>query len=343
MTREELRALPKVELHRHLDGSVRFETLFALVLEQGLDLGVQTEDELWARAKVPRPLSSLDQVLRGFEVTQKALGTYDAVRRVAFENVEDCWRDGVVLAELRFAPAFIAQGKDLTLDGIIEAVIDGVEEAAGRLPIRVGLIGIVPRNLGIEDGMDATEALIRARGSRRRGARRLCGFDLAAQEQGVDPAPFSPLVERAREEGMGITVHTGEDTSAGHMRRALELYNPDRIGHGIRAWGDDDLVHRLADNEILLEISPTSNWITRSVASLEEHPLPHLYRAGVPVSINSDDPHLFDIDLVDEYQICQRLYGFGIGDFLQTNRAAARASFADEESRRWALERLGRG
>lgn len=341
MTRDELRVLPKVELHRHLDGSVRFQTLFDLALEHGLDFGVQTEEELWARAKITQPLQSLEQVLRGFEVTQKALCTYDAVQRVAFENVEDCWRDGVVLAELRFAPTFIAQGKQMELDGIIEAVLDGVADAADRFPIRVGLIGIVPRNLPIAGGLEATERLIRARAGRRRGAQRLCGFDLAAQEQGIDPEPFVPLVERAREAGLGITVHTGEDTSAGHVRRALALYDPDRIGHGIRAWGDEELVRELADNEVMLEISPTSNWITRSVASAEEHPLPHLYRAGVPVSINSDDPHLFDIDLVHEYELCQRLYGFGIEDFLAINRSAVRASFVEEASRRWALERLG--
>ncbi len=343
MTRDELRVLPKVELHRHLDGSVRFETLLALILEHGLSFGVQTEEELWARARITQPLESLEQVLRGFEVTQKALRTYDAVRRVAFENVEDCWRDGAVLAELRFAPTFIAEGKDLELDGIIEAVLDGVADAADRFPIRVGLTGIIPRNLPIAGGLEATEALIRARASRRRGANRLCGFDLAAQEQGIDPEPFAPLVERAREAGLGITVHTGEDTSAAHVRRALELYDPDRIGHGIRAWGDDGLVRELADKEIMLEISPTSNWITRSVASLEEHPLPRLYRAGVPVSINSDDPHLFDIDLVHEYELCQRLYGFGIEDFLAINRSAVRASFVEEGSRRWALQRLGEG
>jgi adenosine deaminase len=341
MTRDELRALPKVELHRHLDGSVRFETLLELTVRHGLDFGTQTEEELWGRAKIPAPLESLDQVLRGFEVTQRVLCTCEAVRRVAFENVEDCWRDGVVLAELRFAPAFIAQGKGLSFDGIIEAVVDGVAEAVERYPVRVGLIGIIPRNLGVEDGMDATDALIRARSSRRRGAERLCGFDLAAQEQGIEPEPFVPLVERAREAGFGITVHTGEDTSAAHVRRCLELYDPDRIGHGIRAWEDHELVVELADREIMLEVSPTSNWITRSVPSLEEHPLPHLYRAGVPVSINSDDPHLFDIDLVHEYEICQRLYAFGIADFLAVNRAAARASFVEEASRRWALERLG--
>jgi adenosine deaminase len=340
---QDLRILPKVELHRHLDGSIRFETLFALALEHGLSFGVTSEEQLWARAKIAEPLGSLDAVLKGFEITQKALCSYEAVRRVAFENVEDCHNDGVVLAELRFAPAFIAEGKPLELDGIIEAVLEGVADAAERFPVRVGLIGIVARNHDAAVCAAATDALVRARESGRRGASRLVGFDLAAQEAGIAPEPFAPLVERARDAGMGITIHTGEDTTAGHVRRTLALYRPDRIGHGIRAWGDYDLVRELADNEVMLEISPTSNWITGSVPSLEEHPLPQLAQAGVPVSINSDDPHLFDIDLVNEYELCRRLYGFGVEDFLRINRDAARASFLDEESRRWALERLGEG
>jgi len=343
VTGNELRVLPKVELHRHLDGSVRFDTLVELAREHGLDFGVATDEQLWSRAKIVSPMQSLDQVLRGFEVTQRVLCSYEAIRRVALENVEDCWKDGVVLAELRFAPSFIAEGKGLALDGIIEAVLEGVADATDRYPVRVGLIGIIPRNLDLSVNREATEELIRARASRSRGAFRLCGFDLAAQERGTVPEAFAPLIEQAREAELGITVHTGEDTSAEHIRRALELYDPDRIGHGIRAWGDDDLVRQLADQEILLEISPTSNWITQAVPSLEEHPLPMLYRAGVPVSINSDDPHLFDIDLVHEYELCQRLYGFDASDFLATNRAAARASFLDEASRRWALDRLGVG
>jgi adenosine deaminase len=286
-------------------------------------------------------MRSLDEVLQGFEVTRRALCSYEAVRRVAFENVEDCWNEGIVLVELRFAPAFIAEGKDLTLDGIVEAVLAGVADAADRYPIRVGLIGIVARNHDLAVSRLATEALIAARGSRVRGSRRLCGFDLAAQERGIAPEPFAELVERAREAGFGITVHTGEDTSADHMRRALALYRPDRIGHGIRAWGDEALVRELAERRIPLELSPTSNWITQSVPTLEEHPLPRLYRAGVSVSINSDDPHLFGIDLVHEYELCERLYGLSADDFLSINRAAARASFLDDTSRRWALERLG--
>jgi adenosine deaminase len=104
-------------------------------------------------------------------------------------------------------------------------------------------------------------------------------------------------------------------------------YRPDRIGHGIKAWGDAELISRLRDENIPLEISVTSNWLTRSVSSVQAHPLPRLYASGVPVSINSDDPHLFDIDLVHEYVLCQEAFGFGEQEFSRINRLAAECSF----------------
>jgi adenosine deaminase len=326
MTNQELRELPKIELHRHLDGSVRFETIVDLWRSNDLDLGVDTVDELREQATIVRPMSDLTSVLRRFRIMQQVLCSYEAVRRVALENVEDVWRDGVRLAELRFAPAFIAEGADLSDQEIVEAVLDGVREGMARWPVEIGLIGILPRGFDLEHNRAVTAALIRLRDSHPDG-RRICGFDLAAEEEGIDPTPYIPLVEQAREASLGITIHTGENTSAEWVRRSLDLYRPDRIGHGIKAWDDTELLKRLAADQVPLEISPTSNWLTRSVPSLEEHPLPRLHQAGVPLSINSDDPHLFAIDLVHEYRICRDLFGFTVAEFREINRNALGQSF----------------
>ena len=166
------------------------------------------------------------------------------------------------------------------------------------------------------------------------------GFDLADDEESLPPETFVPLVGRARAAGLGITVHSGENTDAACVRRTLELFRPRRIGHGIRAWGDKRLVAELRERDVLLELCPTSNWITASVPALEAHPLPHLARAKVPISINSDDPQLFGIDLVHEYELCSRLYGFGPEDFRSINRAAAAHSFLPEEYRRRVMKQL---
>jgi adenosine deaminase len=337
--RIDLRQLPKVELHRHLDGSVRLSTILDLAEKHGLDVGARTIDDLRRAATVTRPMNDLTAVLACFDTMQRVLCSAEAIRRVTFENIEDAWRDGVKLLELRFAPAFIARGKKLSNDEIIEAVLDGLALGMFAHPIEVGLIGILPRSFPLEDNARAARDLVRWRSGGAPHAERICGLDLADSEDGVDPAAFVPLVEIARGAGMGITIHSGENTSGAHVRRTLDLFSPCRIGHGIKAWGDDESVRRLRDRDVILEISPTSNWLTRSVPSIRAHPLPRLYRAGVSVCINSDDPHLMGIDLVHEYEICRRHYGFTEKDFNAVNRMALTHSFLPDEVKERVLSR----
>jgi adenosine deaminase len=207
--------------------------------------------------------------------------------------------------------------------------------------VEVALIGILPRSCRLEDNQRATRALLHYRASGRAGADLIRGFDLADQEDAYDPLPLAPLVEAARDAGLGITIHSGENTGPEYVRRTLEIFRPQRIGHGIRSWGDPGLVALLCERDVLLEVCPTSNWLTRSVPSLEEHPLPFLLRAGVAVSLNSDDPHLMAIDLVHEYELCVRLYGFGLEEFAAMNRAALAHSFLDGDAKQRAAARLG--
>ena len=334
MTAGELRKIPKVELHRHLDGSVRPSTIWEIAQEHGIPVGARSREELEQSAVIRAPMKDLDSVLARFATQQAVLCSFDAISRVTCENVEDAWRDGVTLVELRFAPSYIADGKSISNDEIIAAVLDGMRRAMKAWPIEVGLIGILPRRFPLEKNRQAARDLVRWRMSGEPGADRLCGFDLADGEADCDPEDFAPLVEEARSAGMGITIHSGEDTDAAHVARTLSLFRPSRIGHGIRSWGDEAVTRRLVDEDVLLEVSPTSNWITGAVPSLSVHPLPLLFRAGVPVCLNSDDPNLFGIDLVHEYALCAREFGFGEAEFSAMNRTAARHSFLPEETRR---------
>ncbi len=204
----DLRTMPKVELHRHLDGSVRVQTILDLARRQGLDVGDPS------RLTITTPMDDLEAVLACFATLQAVLSSAEAISRVTFENVEDAWADGVRLVELRFAPAFIAGKARISHDEIIEAVLDGTARGMARYPVEVGLIGILPRSAPLEANARATRDLVRWRASGAPGADRLCGFDLADAEAGVDPRQFVPLVEQAREAGLGITIHSGEDSDA---------------------------------------------------------------------------------------------------------------------------------
>jgi len=339
MTRSALRALPKAELHRHLDGSIRLETVADIAARHNLDLGIATEEELATKARVTKPMKDLQTVLDSFATIRRVLCSYEAIERITFENVEDAYRDGIRLIELRFAPPFISGGKRLGNDEIIEAVLDGITRGMASYPIQVGLIGILVRTMELEINRQATADLIRYSGSGHRSADRICGFDLADAEDRSNPEDFLPMVQQAREAGLGITIHSGENTSAAAVRRTLDLFAPGRIGHGIKSWGDEQLVQRLRDQKVMLEVCPTSNWLTSSVSSLEDHPLPHLYRSGIPVSINSDDPNLFGIDLVHEYEVCTGLYGFTEQDFMHINTQTVEHSFLPRDIRVEVLKR----
>ncbi len=327
----ELRKMPKVELHRHLEGSVRFDTITELARYHHLDLGVKSQDELYKKTKVTEPMKNLEEVLAAFETTRQVFCNYESIKRITFENVEDAFRDGVKLLELRFAPVFIAYQRKIAFDEIIEGVIDGIVQGMEQYPVQVGVIHILPRGLDMFRHQDSLDEFLRYRRGPHRGAQWLCGFDLAAAETTTAISEYIPLVESARQAGLGVTVHTGENTDALHVRETIAAYAPQRIGHGIKSSEDPDTLLLLKERNIHLELCPTSNWLTGSVKSLETHPLPELYRAGVSISINSDDPHLMNIDLVDEYVIAHTIFHLTGEQLYQINKQALCHSFLEPD------------
>lgn len=326
-----LRKMPKVELHRHIEGSVRLDTIKDLARYHEIDLGIGSDEELAAKTKITEPMKDLESVLDVFWTTQKVFCRYEAIKRITYENVEDAYHDGVRLLELRFAPVFMAHGKELAFDEIYEGVLDGITKGMDAHDIQVGLIHILPRPLEPEKHEESLKEFLRYRRSRHVNSNRLCGFDLADSESDTDTADFVPLVIAARRGGLGITIHTGENTDAQFVRKTITTYAPERIGHGIKCINDRDVLNLVKVNNIHLEICPTSNWLTRSVPSMEQHPLPTLYKEGVSLSINSDDPHLMDIDLVDEYERTVNYYRLSEEDLIKINKDALAHSFLEED------------
>ncbi|MCP4148250.1 MAG: adenosine deaminase [bacterium] len=339
MNENHLRKLPKVELHRHLDGSVRFDTIVDLAKYHNIDLGVHSTEELLLKTKIKEPMKNLEDVLATFMTTQKVLYCYDAIKRITFENVEDAFRDGVKLLELRFAPVYIAWEKKLAFDEIMEAVLDGISQGMETYDIQVGLIHILPRPLEPNKHEISCLEFLRYKNGTHKNAHRLCGFDLADSETTTQTADFVPYVDMMRKNGVGITIHTGENTDAAHVIESIEAYNPARIGHGIKTIDDQDAMRRVIEKNIHLELNLTSNVLTNSVESAETHPLPAFYSAGIPISINSDDPHIMDIDLVDEYELAARHYNLTAEDFDKINKQTLTHSFLDKDIKTYAASR----
>ncbi|MFZ4712096.1 MAG: adenosine deaminase [Bacteriovoracaceae bacterium] len=325
ITRADLARIPKVEFHRHLDGSIRFQTLLDLIKENKLP-NSYSPDELFLKARVTKPMKDLQKVLDSFWISQKVLCHYDAIKRVTFENIEDAYQDGIKLIELRFAASFIAFGKKLNNDEIIEAVIDGVTEGMAKFPVQVGLIHILPRSLGEKENIEAHQTILKYKKSSHKNAERLVGFDLADGEIENDRA-YLTQIEEAKKAGLGITIHSGENTTHTCVMNSINNLHAQRIGHGLKIWGHEEAIKLAKDRNIHFELCPTSNWLTNSVSSLKKHPFSALSKAGVSVSLNSDDPHLMGIDLLNEYRIVHEIFGWSQEDFFLMNKKAIEHSF----------------
>jgi adenosine deaminase len=340
LTREAIRALllrmPKAELHLHLDGSLRPATALELARERGLDEGIDL-DAMRDRLTAPERCADQAELLRAFDLPIAILQDAESLQRVAAELVWDVASDGTRYAEIRWAPA-VHTGKGLSLQDVIEAVVRGVQHAtrmtadSGVSPPIIRLIAVAIRTHDPETSrrVATTAADFLGRG--------VTGFDLA----GVEAAMPDPMAHReafvvARSMGLGLTVHAGEWDGPAQVRQALEL-RPTRIGHGAVAADDPELVMELIRRGVTLDLAPTSNVQAGIYADVAEHPLARLLRAGVPVTLSTDDRTVSTLTLPREYGRVRMKLGLSFAELWRMNRQAVEVAFLhDDEKARDAL------
>lgn len=321
-TMTDLRTLPKVELHRHLEGAIRLQTVLDLYRDAGAPLDAETPQELAPKAQVLRPMGSLAEVLAYFSVAQGAVASLAAVERIAYEAVEDLAADNVRLAELRFSPDFLCRPHGLDWDEAMGAIVAGVDRARAEHDVAVGLIAIVSRSYGLESARRTVAFALRHR-------QHLVGFDLADEELDHPPERYVEVLAPIREAGLPLTAHYGEAAGPSYPRAAIELLGARRLGHGVSVAADPDVTALAIGRGVTLEMCPTSNHRTRAVASLREHPALRLLRQGARVTLSTDDPGLFGIDLTHELEVARRDLGFTMADLRRITAYALDASFLD--------------
>jgi adenosine deaminase len=332
-----LRSLPKVELHRHLEGAMRLSTLLELGRNRGLQLPLDDEDALaphvtWQTGQ-PR---ELPYFLSKFRADWYA-GAAD-VERVAAEAVADAAAEGIVYLELRFSPEHFSRHSGLDRDGAMRAVVAGAQAAAGAAGIEVRFLITFTRERFDEPAWRQTIDLAAAMAERG-----VVGVDLAGDEFAHPNERFAAIMGRARDTGvLGVTIHSGEGTSAASVASAVERLGCDRIGHGISAAAEPRVMALLVERSVTLEVCPTSNYQTGCIDDLADHPLPRLVEAGVAVSLNTDDPSIHGVDLVDEYALAGSL-GFGPQRLLALEHNAARAAFIPAAERERLAARIEAG
>ena len=318
----QIRAMPKIELHRHLEGSLRLETLLSIAAEYNIPIPSFSLEGLrpYVQMMPDEPRSS-DRFLSKFLVLRQFYRSEAIIRRVTQESIADAAADNVRYMELRFTPKALNNLLNSTFEHIVACVCDAAEEAAQQHDIGVRLILSINRHESYEIGEQVIDVAAQF------GDRGVVGIDLAGREADFSALPFLPLFERARSLGLGLTIHAGEWLGADNVREAVEILGADRIGHGIRAVEDAALVDLLAERGTVLEVCPTSNVHSGVVANLSVHPLAELFQRGVQTTINTDDPLISNITLGSEIEDLLVETALTLDDVKQQTLTAARAAF----------------
>ena len=328
---------PKVDLHLHLDGSFRHETVWELVEKQGVKMPADTLEGYKEWMKKRSNSESVNEYLEMFDAPLQVMQDKESITRITEELIEDLYNQGLAYAEIRFAPQ-LHTNKGLTQRDAIEAVLEGRRKALKKYPeIKIGIICcmmcIGTEKVNWDQNMETASI---AHEYMNDGV--VC-VDLAGAEGIVPLSNFAPLFEKARSTGIPCICHAGDSQDWRTVKDAIDM-GAVRIGHGHHVYENPELSRYCADHEIALEICPTSNIQCKTRASYPLHPAYNLYAIGVPVTINTDNMTMARVSLDDEYDHCLNEMGFEYEDLILMNINSVKHSFMPEEDKKKILEKL---
>lgn len=312
-------ARPKVELHLHLDCSLTRSALHRL----GNPIG---EAEFRRLYTAPERCDSLMDYLRAIGPSCEALQTAPALTIAMDELLRALAADGVIYAEIRFAPHTHQRG-GLSLDQVMEAVAEGLAAGEAATGIKAGLLLCALRDYAPDENLKAIELAHRWRD------RGVVGVDLAGDEAGHPAAANRRVFDRAHEFGLPVTAHAGEAAGPDSLREVMALLAPARIGHGVRAIESEDLLAEIKARNLHLEVCPSSNIQVGVFGDYADHPIDHLSRRGLSLSINTDARTVAPLTLSLEYRRLSAAFGWQTGEFLAHNLEALRHAFLPEEAK----------
>lgn len=322
-----LRNLPKIDLHRHLEGSLRLSTVVELARKHGVDLPSYDIEKLRPLVQVIYDPPDFDRYLAKFHILRRIYSDRQVIERVAYEAVADAAADNVRYLELRFSPSAQAAVHGFSFADTTDWVIAGVHRAQRDFDIKVRLIVALVRHDPLEWAKEITEIAIA------RQAEGVVGFDLTGQAEKHPAGPFAQLFKKARAAGLNITVHAGETTGPETVTEAITVLGAQRIGHGIRAIEDSQVCQLLRNENITLEICPTSNIQTGAVKNFGRHPLRDLHKMDVPVTVNTDNTSISNTTLTDEYVVAILGIGITLFELREMIMNAVNAAFLPDDEK----------
>jgi len=325
--RARLYRMPKVDLHRHLEGSLRLQTLAEIAQEHGIDLPSYDIEYLRPFAVVTDKESDFHRFLEKFRFLRRFYPSQAVVERIAYEAVADAAADNIKYLELRFNPVALARGQGFSLDQVTTWVCGAVARAQRDCRVRTNVI----LQIGRDENLDTASHIAETALAHRQDG--VVGLDLAGDEVSYPAHHFAEIFQRARRDGLSVTVHAGEAGGAENVREAIELLGAQRIGHGVRSIDNSDVIQLVRKRGVTLEICPTSNVQTGVERRIWQHPLLDLLALDVRVTLNTDDPSISDTTLTDEYLTAMLAMGIKLEQIKHAIMTAIEGSFQPPEER----------
>src|SRR3989441_8439701 len=318
-------AIPKAELHLHLDGSVRPKTVLELAAQAGVPVPTQDLERLTDYLEATDSTASLVEYITYFELPIEVLQTVVALERATYELCEDLKNDNVRYAEIRYGPWLHVQ-QGLSLTDVIRAVLSGWNAGRNAFGLEGGVIVTALRDMPPAQNVSLAQVAGRYVGEG------VVGFDLAGDEAGHPPILHEDAFRVARSMGLNITIHAGEAAGPESVRQAISM-GARRLGHGIRAQEDSEVLATIREKGVQLDTAPTSNAQTKAVRRLEEHPLRRFYESGIKVTISTDSPTVSAVTMTQEFQTAVQVLGCSREQVWAMNLQALDGGFADEVTR----------
>lgn len=303
LTKEFIKSLPKAELHCHLDGSMRVETILDIAKKEKVKLPTTDINELRKILEVGMECKSLEEYLRPFDITASVLQSSEALYRATYELAEDAAAENIIYIEIRFAPLWHIR-KGLTLTQVVDAVIKGAHDAEKNLDVKIGIILCGIRHTSPADTLKVAELTVAYKN------RGVVGFDLAGAEKDFPAKDHKDAFYLIIKNNINTTAHAGEAFGPESISQAIHTISANRIGHGTRLREDGELLNYVNDHRIPLEMCITSNIQTKAVLSVEDHPIKFYYDLGIRVTINTDNRLISNTTLTDEYMLAINKLGF---------------------------------
>jgi adenosine deaminase len=330
---ELIEKLPKTDLHCHLDGSLRLQTILDLAEKQGVKLPAETPEELYPLVNAGDGRRSLDEYLKAFDITLAVMQTEQSLFRTAYELCQDCAAENVWYLEVRYSPMLHTRG-GLSLTQIVESVLQGMRAGERDFGIRTGVILCGIRSSSADSSLRMAELCVAYKN------RGVVGFDLAGAELNHPAKVHKQAFQLILDNNVNCTAHAGEAYGPDSIAQAIHYCGAHRIGHGTRLRENGDLLNYLCDHRIPLEVCVSSNIQTGAADTIETHPLPFYYTYGLRCTINTDNRLVTNTTVSKELLLCHQTYGFTLDDIKEVIVAGFKSAFLSHREKSDILQRV---